>query len=427
MPRAINILACILFATTCHGYTYTGRGYTPGAWPASNVSPRALGGLDARNWDDAAPTGGTKRIGSLKDIWVGDIYHALWEKTVISQNLAAGSNLVKATWYRTERANLVAFKQAFPGIAGGFVDFASTEATVVSYMTTSGTQVLPTFTVSNLLIRAGLPANYLTYTPYRMIGGYGSLDGSVTPSNVQSGFTVKDYGWDGLKRMITNLTTTQVVPDCNKGSMLGATEWRGRSSEASGWSGAKACAIVNVSSNSNCAGYPHGQYYNYGFPFYASRLGYSYGDPVASICDSPPVTNLSLYFYLAVAIGRTYSYTNRNEANVPRTVELYGNVTNAPIPYMELVGSTGTVTISFNNYGTGFTEGNWHLIESETLTATQPYSRTQWGKSMSSPTWPSSDPGIYDVFTMPGFPDPTYSGSFNVLGLFLLNRWTCYY
>lgn len=443
MRLASSIIFLMALSATCHAYTYTGRGYTPGAWPASNVSPRALGGLDARNWDDAAPTGGTKRIGSLKDIWAGDIYHGLWEKTVISQNIAAGSNLVKATWYRTERANLVAFKQAFPGIATGFVDFAETPSSVASYMTTSLTQVLPTFTVSNLLIRAGLPTNYLTYTPYRMIGGYGSLDGAVTPSNVQAGFTVKDYGWDGLKRMITNLTCTQVRPTCNSfgrntaWSGCGTTPYQktcydyipaGSYTEAAGVAGAS----PTVQSNCRFVGLP---YYQAAFSWMGGQCeisipgGVEYTSPCSNEVGRTTNMNYAGRSGLADAGNGYFIYTNRNEANVPRTVELYGNVTN------QYANANNGTPPAFNSYGTGFTEGNWHLIESETLSATAPYSRTEWGVNTTTPLgWPSIYPTGHDNFSGydPSVPEEdrtteSYAACYRVLGLFLLNRWTCYY
>lgn len=415
----------LLMVVACDAYTYTGRGWTPWAWPASNQSPTDIHGNDGRNWNDAAPTGGTKRIASLKDLWVGDVYHALWEKTVISQNLTAGSNLVKATWYRTERANLVAFKQAFPAIAGGFVDFAATEATVVSYMITSGTQVLPTFTVSNLLIRAGLPTNYLTYTPYRMIGGYGSLDGAVTPSNVAAGFTVKDYGWDGLKRMITNLTCTQVVPSCRIAASYGSPYWIATSTNPS-FSSIKSAAGATVTPPIEGVGGCNRDF----FPYYYAELGFCFAD-------------CSVY---AEAHNLSYTYTNRNDALVPRVVELYGSVTNdqrecrmfyfIDTNTFNVTYITNCTEAAFNNYGSGLTEGNWHLIESETLSATAPYSRTRWGAFMSTPTWPS-DPTQTFPDDPPGssggqwYADttdtPSLSGSYRVLGLFLLNRWTCYY
>lgn len=419
---ASKAIVFFCLVTACHAYTYTGRGWTPWAWPASNMSPRATSGNTGRNWDDAAPTGGTKRIASLKDLWVGDVYHALWEKTIISQNIAAGSNLVKATWYRTERANLVAFKQAFPGIAVRFVDFAATEATVVSYMITSGASRLPTFTVSNLLIRAGLPTNYLTYTPYRMIGGYGSLEGAVTAAEVAVGFSPKDYGWDGLKRMITNLTCTQDIPSPATGHRAYDNQNRSISKFGAASCGydpddplspVRPCDDVIVCAEANAASSAVSA-----FPQFTSQISYPHNAGFPECGQNA--------FMWGMWINAYFTYTNKNDALVPRTVELYGNVTNA-----QVLGDGGTVAIQpdppvpFDNYGCGLTEGAWHLIESEVLSATAPYSRTQWGANFTSGNWASVP--VYNPATFTFSPSPSYAPGYTVLGLFLLNRWTCYY
>lgn len=175
------------------------------AWPAAETSPRKAVGTDGR----------------AKDYWVKDCYSAICERAYATMS-RRGQSLQppdEPVFYRSTWSSLVKFKIWVASYSSKFINHTVTAGSgtfdawieankVIAFdprtytYTTNYPDKFPYFTnLATLGIAAHVPTNFFTVTFWRDIGGYvGEPD-----ARIQSGYTRADYGFDGLRRILTNL------------------------------------------------------------------------------------------------------------------------------------------------------------------------------------------------------------------------------
>lgn len=176
---------------------------------------------------------------------------SLWEvecySGIVERYQAVGidtSTVTAPVWYRLERSELALYKDRITNLLSARWWDSELVATgaVFTWLTTDITNGLswytgtyytivyaqmPQLTVMGLCSNANLPTNFFDYTPYRCLSGLGPFtnDGSVghlhgyeneytevggtntLPAGRSKWYTT-DYGWDGLKAAISEITTT---------------------------------------------------------------------------------------------------------------------------------------------------------------------------------------------------------------------------
>lgn len=169
-------------------------------------------------------------------------------------------------WYRSNRTTVTNMKAKLQAIVTGFVntnlssggtfdDYFETISPLYPSTNAAGNHELkagltfPMFTVTGLLVSAGLPTNYFSYTPYRGLSGVGGATndasvghghGETNATTVKggtsypSGRTVwytTDYGLDGIKLVLNRLVwrKADVAPSAFSGQEGTTTffEWAG--------------------------------------------------------------------------------------------------------------------------------------------------------------------------------------------------------
>jgi hypothetical protein len=158
-PNLILILS--LFASCAWG------GWTAGIWPAASTSPRL-----------AVGTNGCV----AKDFWSLNVYSSLVERA----SAIHGSPPPFPSFWRFERANLVGYKTWIYNACSYFVDPVTTSYGENYSVWLSTNDSFPRLTPAVILLRANLPSNYFSYTPWRALNE-------------------ATNGWDGLRLLISML------------------------------------------------------------------------------------------------------------------------------------------------------------------------------------------------------------------------------
>jgi hypothetical protein len=176
-------------------------GWNPSAWPATNYP----------------------RMGATNIL---DLYNAVNERSQAA--LQWGVTPTAPTFYRLNKSLLENYKSCvgslltkiYPGnleFTQQFIDDSSHTGSILS-----GTAIT-NLTATGLCVRLRLPTNYLNYTPWRCLNGVGPFTNDTTVghgygwtneytaaggTNFPAGRTnwyTTDYGYDGLRMMVTNL------------------------------------------------------------------------------------------------------------------------------------------------------------------------------------------------------------------------------
>lgn len=196
-----------LFAANSMAYTLTEKGWTTSCYPtATSVRfPVSTNQLTYRNWNDADAGIGTTGIGSPKDIWVGDHYHALFERARSANRTPPASPV----WYRSERTMLVLYKGWIFSNCSSFLnpylrDADGSYSTSIA-ATAYGDYTSLVWTVTGLMASVSAPTNYLANTPWRDLAG--SIAGR-TDTYAYGSFTLADYGWKWLRPVVSQLYIT---------------------------------------------------------------------------------------------------------------------------------------------------------------------------------------------------------------------------
>lgn len=201
MIRYLYILS--VFALFC----VPAEAWTPDAWPAKLNSPRETVGT-----------------GRAKDYWAKDCYSSICERASAGYAIKLGWNgriphPDAPRFFRSEHGNLWIMKHWVTNYARFFVDPTQmgTNGNFNVWMNenkqvvfdphtytwvTNYPDSFPTFSnLQSLVTAARVPANFFSVTFWRDIGGFADLpDDEILP-----GYDRSDYGWDGLRRVITNL------------------------------------------------------------------------------------------------------------------------------------------------------------------------------------------------------------------------------
>jgi hypothetical protein len=188
---------------------------------------------------NAYPTG---MLFNAKDVRTLDSTYACMERWLVlaagntTSNFYSAVGSPRAWFYRSEADNIQSLKSFILNECLG--DFY--------YISSASPLVITAFNESNLCAVANVPTNFLRYTPYRAADGswrhYGRIYTNTyylattgiyelvtsagtevaytnattnatvtlysTNTSIQAGYAAVDYGWDGLRRVITNLHTT---------------------------------------------------------------------------------------------------------------------------------------------------------------------------------------------------------------------------
>lgn len=177
------------------------------AWPAKLNSPRERVGT-----------------GRAEDYWAKDCYSSICERASAGYAPRLGwdgriPHPDAPHFFRSEHGNLMVMKHWITNYARFFIDptqmgtngnfnvwMDENKQVVFDYHTwtwkTNYPDSFPTFSnLQSLVTAANVPANFFSTTFWRDIGGFVDLpDAEILP-----GYDRSDYGWDGLRRVITNL------------------------------------------------------------------------------------------------------------------------------------------------------------------------------------------------------------------------------
>ena len=200
-------------------------------------------------------------------------------------------------FYRLERANLVSLKTWINNECSRFIDLsqANGSGAFEGYTGTIagsgwGTIPFPTWSATSLCINVGLPTNYLNYTPWRDLSGYGvgkenvitttwdiitadtgavsfttldswgnehtftATNGQVVTTNavngnIEPGYTHLDYGWRGMTNLFRNLVWVGYRAVYGEGGVANITEYTADENTNTSWAAAKTLAEANVQTN----------------------------------------------------------------------------------------------------------------------------------------------------------------------------------
>ncbi len=171
MKRALSIL--VLCAALARG----AFGWTADIWPATNMSPRYLVNTNTGQ--------------RAKEYWAMDVHSGIVERCVLGG--IATSTVPAVSWWRFERANLVAAKAWVNTYCSNFLDKSKADGSghyetwFASLSCTNPAQyVLPTWTTTALVAYVGAPTNFFSSTPWRRLNE-------------------STNGWDNLKKCIQAL------------------------------------------------------------------------------------------------------------------------------------------------------------------------------------------------------------------------------
>lgn len=176
------------------------------------------------NWNtNAWPAYAHPRMGATNIL---ELYGAVSERWGAGSDVWVGTPAVPTvpTWYRFNKTLLENYKSKIKDL---FTDFRPNNSWLdVSKLTNTPitASMLTPMKLSNLYVVARLPTNYLDYTPWRCLDGLGPFTNDTTVghgygwtneytaaggTNFPAGRTnwyTTDYGYDGLRAMLTNLT-----------------------------------------------------------------------------------------------------------------------------------------------------------------------------------------------------------------------------
>ena len=173
--------------------------------------------------------------------WVNAWDHQRWGKTYASECYQAISQrceiidaaiVSKPTWYRFQRTNLRNDKTKLESIITSFINTNRSNGTdfdaYFASVSTGDTTVLsfPMLTVTGALVNAGLPINYLDYTPWRCLNGLGPFTNDTTVGHAygwtnaytaaggtnfpgsRTNWYSTDFTWQGIKALMQQLVWT---------------------------------------------------------------------------------------------------------------------------------------------------------------------------------------------------------------------------
>lgn len=218
-----------------------------------------IGGVDVTGTWVRTTTGyKTNLLMDVKDLWSWDAQLAVVERWQslddANTNTYDLTAAVKPHWYRSQRTNLLEFKEWIADNCGSFVNtsIASNPASWlnanVDRIDWTGTgDLLPVFAPTSLAVSVGAPTNYFDFTPWRNLNGGGVGVGRLvtntwvcpagtnviedycgniytvicsqvsnvvkvcTNASVEVGRTELDYGWKYIPDLIASLTTLEQV------------------------------------------------------------------------------------------------------------------------------------------------------------------------------------------------------------------------
>jgi hypothetical protein len=194
------------------------------------------------NWNtNAWPAYAHPRMGATNIL---ELYGAVSERWGAASETYVGTPAAPTvpTWFRFNKTLLENYKAKIKDL---FTDFRPNNGWINIANLTNTTitaSMLTPLKLSNMYVMARLPTNYLDYTPWRCLDGLGPFTNDVSVghgygwtneytaaggTNFPAGRTnwyTTDYGYDGLKSMLTNLTAYWNPPDVYFADQSGFSE-----------------------------------------------------------------------------------------------------------------------------------------------------------------------------------------------------------